>query len=221
VTRPGRLVVITGSGTGVGKTWVASRLLVELRRRGYTVAARKPAQSYSPGQVTDAEILSRASGEAGDEVCPVHRSFPVPLAPPLAAEALGRLVPTLDDLVEELDRGWPAGAIDVGVVEGAGGAASPLALDGDTADLARRIGADLAVLVGEPVLGIINSARLSRLALQPLRITVHLNRFDPGVELHRLNRDWLVARDRFHVTTTDDELADAAVAGSAGEEIEE
>jgi dethiobiotin synthetase len=212
-------VVVTGSGTGVGKTWVASRLLVELRRRGYRVAARKPVQSYSPGEVNDAEILSRASGEASEEVCPVHRSYAVPLAPPLAAEALGRPVPTMDDLVEEVHRGWPAGAVDVGVVEGAGGAASPLALDGDTADLGRRIGADLAVLVGEPVLGIINSSRLSRLALQPLRMTVHLNRFDPGVELHRLNREWLAARDRFHVTATGDELADA-VAGSAGEEVE-
>jgi dethiobiotin synthetase len=220
VTRPGRLVVVTGSGTEVGKTWVASRLLLELRRRGYRVAARKPAQSYSPGEVTDAEILGRASGEAVDEVCPVDRSYPVSLAPPMAAEVLGRPVPTLDDLVDELDRGWPDGAVDVGVVEGAGGAASPLALDGDTADLARRIGADLAVLVGEPALGIINSARLSRRALHPLRVTVHLNRFDVDVELHRLNRDWLAARDRFHVTTTGGELADA-VAGSAGEEVEE
>jgi dethiobiotin synthetase len=183
------------------------------------VAARKPAQSYSPGERTDAEILSCASGETGDEVCPAHRSYPVPLAPPLAAQALGRPGPTLDDLVEEVDRGWPAGPVDVGVVEGAGGVASPLALDGDTADLARRIGADLAVLVGEPVLGIINSARLSRLALRPLQMTVHLNRFDPGAELHRLNRAWLVDRDRFNVTTTVGELADA-VAGSVGEEVE-
>jgi dethiobiotin synthetase len=219
VTRPSRLVVVTGSGTEVGKTWVASRLLVELRRRGYRVAARKPAQSYAPGEVTDAEILSRASGEAGDEVCPIHRSYPLPLAPPLAAEALGRPVPTMDDLVEELDRGWPAGVVDVGVVEGAGGAASPLSMDGDTANLARRIGADLVVLVGEPVLGIINSARLSCLALHPLPITVHLNRFDLGVELHRLNRDWLAQRDRFNVTTSGTELADA-VSGSAGEDVE-
>jgi dethiobiotin synthetase len=213
VTRPGRLVVVTGSGTEVGKTWVASRLLVELRRRDCRVAVRKPAQSFSPGETTDAEILSRASGEAGDQVCPDHRSYPVPLAPPLAAEALGRPGPTMDDLVEELDRSWPCRAIDVGVVEGAGGAASPLALDGDTADLARRIRADLVVLVGEPVLGIINSARLSRLALHQLDMTVHLNRFDPASELHRVNRDWLADRDRFHVTTTLRDLADAASSG--------
>jgi dethiobiotin synthetase len=219
VTRPGRLVVVTGSGTEVGKTWVASRLLIELRRRGYKVAARKPVQSYSAGEPTDAEILGRASGESAGEVCPPHRSYPVPLAPPIAAEALGRPLPTMADLVEELDRGWPAGRIDVGVVEGAGGVASPLAVDGDTADLSRRIRADLAVLVGEAVLGIINSARLSRLALHPLPMTVHLNRFDPGAELHRINCEWLAGRDGFDVTKTDGELADAVI-GSVGQEVE-
>ncbi len=209
MSRPARLVVVTGSGTEVGKTWVAAHLLDELRRRGYSVSARKPAQSNSPGQPTDAEILARATEEAAEQVCPAHLTYAVPLAPPMAARALGRQPPTLDELVDQLDRAWPGEVVNIGVVEGAGGVCSPLAIDGDTADLARRIRADVAILVGEPQLGIINAARLSRPALHPLPITVHLNRFDPESELHRRNREWLVDRDGFDVTTTIGALADA------------
>lgn len=209
MSRPARLVVVTGSGTEVGKTWVAAHLLDELRRRGYSVSARKPAQSNSPGQPTDAEILARATEEAAEQVCPADLTYAVPLAPPMAARALGRQPPTLDELVDQLDRAWPGEVVNIGVVEGAGGVCSPLAIDGDTADLARRIRADVAILVGEPQLGIINAARLSRPALHPLPITVHLNRFDPESELHRRNREWLVDRDGFDVTTTIGALADA------------
>jgi dethiobiotin synthetase len=216
VTRPARLVVVTGSGTEVGKKWVAAHLLEELRSRGYSVSARKPVQSGRPGQTTDAESLGRAAGEAAEQVCPAQFTYAVPLAPPMAARALGRQPPTLDRLADGLDGAWPAVAVDVGVIEGAGGACSPLAIDGDTADLARRIGADVAILVGEPELGIINSARLSRPALHPLPITVHLNRFDPGSELHRLNRAWLAGQDGFDVTTTIGALADAVVGEEPG-----
>jgi len=209
VTRPARLVGVTGTGTEVGKTWVAAHLLEELRRRGYSVSARKPVQSGSPGQATDAEVLGRATGEAAEQVCPAHLTYEVPLAPPMAARELGREPPTLDGLVDQIDGGWPPEVVDVGVVEGAGGVCSPLAIDGDTAGLARRIGAGLAVLVGEPQLGIINAARLSRPALNPLPITVYLNRFDPESELHQLNLDWLIGQDGFHVTITIGALADA------------
>ena len=39
-TRPGVLVVVAGTGTDVGKTWVAARLLEHWRRAGLSVAAR-------------------------------------------------------------------------------------------------------------------------------------------------------------------------------------
>jgi dethiobiotin synthetase len=208
VTRPSRVVVITGTSTEVGKTFVAAGLLEELRRRGLDVSARKPAQSYSLGELTDAEILARATGEAADRVCAAHRCYALPLAPPMAADVLGRRPPWMSDLVDELNGGWPDEAVDVGVVEGAGGVASPLAVDGDTADLARLIRADQAILVGEAQLGIINSARLTRLALRPISVAVHLNRFDASADLERRNLDWLIGHDRFKVTTTIEELAD-------------
>jgi dethiobiotin synthetase len=208
VTRPARLVVITGTGTDVGKTWVAAGLLRELQRRNFSLAVRKPVQSYTPGEATDAEALARATGEAVETVCPANRSYPLPLAPPMAAQALNWQPPTLSELVDELDSGWPKHRVDIGVVEGAGGVASPLAIDGDTASLARHIKADIAILVGEPQLGIINSARLARLALGRLPVVVYLNRFEPVGELHRRNREWLARQDGFNVTTSLSALAE-------------
>jgi dethiobiotin synthetase len=213
VTRPTRLVVITGTGTDVGKTWVAAGLLRELRRRNVAVAARKPVQSYLVGEHTDAEFLARAAGETAETVCPANRSYPLPMAPPMAAQALNWPAPTLSELSDELDRGWPHDPVEVGVVEGAGGVASPLSIDGDTASLTRRIRADIAIVVGEPQLGIINSARLARLALRPLPVVVHLNRYEPADELHRRNREWLAVQDGFKVTTSLSALADI-VAGA-------
>jgi dethiobiotin synthetase len=214
VTRPALVVVVSGTGTEVGKTWLAAGLLAELRQRGFSVSARKPVQSYAPGEPTDAEILARASAETATAVCPAHRWYPIPLAPPIAARVLRQPPPTLSDLVDELERGWPSPPVDIGVVEGAGGVASPLAIDGDTAALARRIGAGLVVLVGEAQLGIINSVRLSHLALQPLPVAVYLNRYEPAGSLQEQSRHWLTRMDHFAVSSTLAELSDAVVAAT-------
>ena len=68
MTRPRRLVVIAGTGTEVGKTWVGCRVLELARKRGWKVAARKPAQSFGADQSTDAELLSMATGESVHDI---------------------------------------------------------------------------------------------------------------------------------------------------------
>jgi dethiobiotin synthetase len=186
---PERLVVVTGTATEVGKTYVAARLLSALRDAGLSVAARKPAQSFGPGEApTDAEVLAAASGERPDEVCPPHRSYEVPMAPPMAADVLGRPPVLLDDLVAELR--WPD-QVDVGLIEGVGGPRSPLGADGDTVDLAARLAPDLVVLVADAALGTINAVRLSLAALAAHPVVVVLNRYDADVDLQRRNRAWL------------------------------
>jgi dethiobiotin synthetase len=205
--RPRQLVVVLGTGTEVGKTWVSARLIRQLVAEGRSVAVRKPAQSYSPhDDRTDAAVLAAASGEDPTAVCPPDRWYPVPMAPPMAAEALGRVAPTLGDLVREVVDGWPAPPADVGVVETAGGAASPMATDGDAAALAFALRPDVVVLVADAGLGTINLVRLGHRALQPLPTVVYLNHFDPGHDLHRRNLEWLTVRDRYQVTTSVDEL---------------
>jgi len=194
------MVVVAGTATEVGKTFVAAALLVRLAAAGSRVAARKPAQSYAPGDLrTDADVLAAATDDDPTAVCPRHRWYETPMAPPMAAEALGRPSFTVADLVTELD--WPD-AVDVGVVETAGGVRSPIAGDGDCASLASALGPDLVVLVADAGLGTINAVRLSAGALAPLPLVVLLNRFDPTDELHERNRRWLAGRDGYDVVTT-------------------
>jgi dethiobiotin synthetase len=202
VPRPDRLVVVSGTGTEVGKTWVAVRLVETLRQTGVSVVVRKPVQSFAAGDpVTDADLLAAASGEDPLVICPPHRRYAKAMAPPMAAASLGAPVPTVEDLVREIDQSWPATGVDIALVEGAGGVASPLAADGDIVDLARALHAELALLVADAGLGVINSCRLSVNHLAPLRTVAHLNRFDPGSELHRANAGWLGERDGLTVTT--------------------
>jgi dethiobiotin synthetase len=130
------------------------------------------------------------------------------MAPPMAASALGLAVPVIADLAGEIAGSWPSDPVDIGIVEGAGGVASPLAGDGDSAALARELTADAAILVADAGLGTINVVRLSCAALSPIPVVVHLNRFDPGADLHRRNRAWLVDHDGLNVTTGIAELTD-------------
>jgi dethiobiotin synthetase len=215
VGRPGRLVVVAGTGTEIGKTWVAARVLVELRAAGVAVAARKPAQSFDPGDhETDAHVLAAATGEPHTTVCPLHRWYEVAMAPPMAAELLGRRAFTIDELASEL--AWPAPNPAVGLVESAGGVRSPLANDGDTIDLVEALQPDAVVLVADAGLGTINSVRLSIEALDRgahvASIVVFLNRYDGTDPLHRRNSAWLAERDGYRVITSLPRLT-AAVRG--------
>jgi dethiobiotin synthetase len=202
-------VVVLGTGTEVGKTWVSCRLLDQLRAGGVRVAVRKPAQSFdAPGpgtaQPTDADVLATASGEQPGDVCPPHRWYPLAVAPPMAAARLGRPAIRLDDLVAELR--WPSG-VRVGLVETAGGVRSPMAADADSATLAHRVAADVAVLVADAGLGTIHAVRSSADALTSLPLVVMLNRYDESDALHRDNREWLRQRDGFDVVNDVAELS--------------
>ena len=210
--RPAVVVLVAGTGTDVGKTWVSVRLLEAWRGEGLAVAARKPAQSFVPGpEPTDADLLAAATGEDPTTVCPADRWYPVAMAPPMAARSVGRPAPTIADLVGGLD--WPPGDVDVALVETAGGVRSPQADDGDVTDLVAALAPDHVVLVADAGLGTINVVRLSLAALAstgtsgpggyvaPVPVVI-LNRFDPTSELHRRNRDWLRHTDGTDVTET-------------------
>jgi dethiobiotin synthetase len=204
--RPERLILVTGTGTEVGKTWVGARLLETLRARGLKVSARKPAQSFGPGEgPTDAEVLAAATGERPDTVCPKHRWYEVAMAPPMAADVLGRPPIKVDELAAEID--FPEGT-DVGLVETAGGVRSPIAHDGDTVDLLARLQPEVVVLVADAGLGTINAVLLSFAALAPAPVHVILNRFDEADALHVANERWLSEHFGLDVLVDVDALAD-------------
>jgi dethiobiotin synthetase len=211
-------VVLTGTATEVGKTWWGRATIEILIARGVAVAARKPAQSYAPDELghTDAEILGHASREPAETVCPRHRWYAVPMAPPMAADVLGLPTFTIGDLVTEIAPS-PPGAVTI--VEGAGGPRSPLAADGDSITLARALPADVVVLVAPAGLGTINAVRLCADTLRtelgdPVRLVVALNRYDAGDDLHRRNHGWL-AREGLDLVLTPAELADRLARGAA------
>jgi len=201
------LVVCTGTATEIGKTWVGAAVLSTLARNGHSVAARKPVQSFDPGETgpTDADVLATATGEHPHDVCPAHRWYPAAMAPPMAAAVLERSVFTVADLVSEVR--WPAPEPDVRWLETIGGVRSPIAFDGDCVAITAAVTPDVVVLVADASLGTINSVRLSASALAPWPVLVYLNRYDGDDEQHALNRAWLTDTDGFEVLTTIDALA--------------
>lgn len=207
MSRPAHLVGVCGTATDVGKTYVGALLLGTLRARGVAVSARKPLQSFDPADhaSTDAEVLAAATGEDPHDVCPTEGWLPIPMAPPMAADALGRRCPSLTEVVAGIT--WPDG-VDVGLVETVGGVRSPLADDGDSRDLVHALDVDVVVVVADAGLGTIDATRHATGALGLLPVVVFLNRYDDGEDLHRRNRAWIADRDGVDVATTVEELAD-------------
>src|SRR6266545_3823577 len=115
-----RILFITGTDTGVGKTGFAVLVTRHLREGGFHVAALKPICS---GGRADARLLRDAAGNvlSLDEVNPWH--FRLPLSPLLAARKEKKRV-RLHEVVAHIRR--VAKRFDVIVVEGAGGLLSPL-----------------------------------------------------------------------------------------------
>jgi len=154
-TPPG--LFITGTDTGVGKTYVAGLIARALCEQSRRVGVYKPVATGCHAQQgrlvsDDAVALWQAAGQPAElaRVCP--QCFRAPLAPPLAASAEGRAVDR-DLLRRGLDY-W-AERSDVLIVEGVGGLLTPLAEEDYVADLAAQVGFPL-IIVTRNVLGTIN-----------------------------------------------------------------
>ncbi|MCU1356930.1 MAG: hypothetical protein JWM89_2348 [Acidimicrobiales bacterium] len=208
MTRPQRLVLVAGTATDIGKSWVGGEVLARLRARGVTVAARKPAQSADADDTgpSDAQVLAAATGEDPDVVCLPRRTYPVAMAPPMAAAALGLAAPTTAELLAELT--WPDPAVQVGWMETVGGPRSPIAVDGDATSLATTLDPDVIVLVADAGLGTVNAVLVSVAAFAPAAVLVFLNRYDAGEDLHRRNLDWLRTREGLEVVVDLEALVD-------------
>jgi dethiobiotin synthetase len=203
VTRPEVLAFVSGTGTAVGKTWWTAAVAQELRARGVSVAARKPVQSAAPGEELDADVLADATGETPRTVCPLHRTYDIPWAPPMAADELGLPPFSVRDLTRELL--WTPD-LAVGLVEGVGGPRSPMAADGDNVDFARAIQPDVVIIVADSGLGVINAVRLSADAFDDFPLIVALNHYGDDA-LDARNRDFLMERADLDVVTTPSHLA--------------
>ena len=149
---------VTGTNTGVGKTYVAALIASSLRDAGVRVGVYKPVASgceMRAGSLVspDAVLLWESAGRPGtlENVCP--QQFAAPLAPHLAARAEGKRVDSarLRDGIAF----WRESS-DIVLVEGAGGLMSPMSDDDYNADLAATFGYPL-VVVSANELGTINA----------------------------------------------------------------
>jgi len=155
-------IFITGTDTGVGKTFFACGLAALLRRRGYRVGVMKPAETGCPeidGQLVpeDAARLKEASacGEPLEKICPYP--LPEPLAPSIAAERAGVII-SIDRLLAVYQA--ISAQHDLTLVEGAGGLMVPLLPSYSYADFIRVLKLP-AVAVAANRLGAVNHLLLT------------------------------------------------------------
>lgn len=149
---------VTGTGTEVGKTVVASWLAHGLAEGGRQIAVFKPAVTgLSEGGEADHEMLRRASGSVqdDDEIAPYRYGPPVSphLAASMAAEEIdpGRLITAARAA---------ARSADALVAEGVGGLLVPISRDYLVRDLAVDLGLPLAI-ASPASLGSINHTLLT------------------------------------------------------------
>ncbi|MEV6329858.1 dethiobiotin synthase [Streptomyces sp. NPDC051909] len=176
------VIVVTGTGTEIGKTIVTAALAAVATAAGRSVAVLKPAQTgIAPGEAGDADEVVRLSGAVtGAEL----GRFPEPLAPGTAARRAG-MAPVRPDEVAEAARKL-AEEHDLVLVEGAGGLLVRFDEDGGTlADAAGLLGAPVLV-VAPAGLGTLNSTALTAEALrargiEQLGVVVGSWPADPGL----------------------------------------
>ena len=174
---------VTGTDTGVGKTFVTCGIAATLHARGLTVGVMKPIETgcgpSGARRPTDAIALRDAAGSGLDlrQICPCQ--LEAPLAPVIVAA------------YRSIDR-----AHDVTLVEGAGGLLVPIDGRYTMAELARDLGLPLLVVV-DSKLGAINHTLLTLevAAARGLRVAGYiLNRAAPDEDAATATNAELLAR---------------------------
>ncbi len=155
-----RAMFVAGAHTDVGKTFCACALIRAARAQGFSVEALKPVVSgFDPDDWADSDpgrllaALDRPlTAETLDAISPLR--FRAPLSPPMAARLEG-----VDLRLAELEafcrRGLAVADADLVLVEGAGGAMSPMAEDATCLDLMAALRLP-ALVVGGSYLGAIS-----------------------------------------------------------------
>lgn len=155
---------ISGSDTGVGKTWLGVKLSrFFYRQLGANMAVYKPVESgciTKNGKLLPQDALAYRQAVdksvALEKICPFQ--FAAPQAPPIAAQLTGKKL-LLDAVVEKMNI-----AAKFNIVEGAGGICSPITSDGLNIDLATRLKLPI-ILVVKAELGCINQSIMAATAV--------------------------------------------------------
>ena len=203
-----RIIFITGTDTGVGKTVLTALSLQLLRSRGARALAIKP---FCSGGRGDAELLHRlqARDVTLEQTNPFY--FAEPVAPLVSARQhrrevpLQRVVDTIFDTATMISRlplqkfGNAGGAGDFLLVEGSGGLLVPLGEDYTVRDLIARLKCEV-IVVSRNRLGTINHSLLTVSALL---------RPDDG-QFSRASREALIRQRRLKLVLMDQRSSDVS-----------
>lgn len=189
-------VYVTGTDTGIGKTFSSCVLLHALRQRGLRAVGMKPVASgcdLTPEGLRNEDALAL---QAASHPVPAYAdlnpfALPLPLAPELAAADAGVTL-SLDPIEAAFER--LRAQADTVVVEGVGGWLAPLNAVLDQSHLVHALQLPVLLVVGLR-LGCLNHARLSAQAIAASGTTCigwianevdpHMDRIDDNVAMLR------------------------------------
>lgn len=167
-----RVIAVTGTDTGVGKTVVTAVIAVEQRARGRSVAVVKPAQT-GVGAADDGD-LAEVRRLAGDVSVHEGARLSEPLSPDAAARVAGTDLPSLQDQCELVAAA--SADQDITLVEGSGGVLVNLGDRWNLLDLAEQLrsgGHEVTfVVVARAGLGTLNHTALTVHAIQARGLSV-------------------------------------------------
>lgn len=156
-------VLVTGTGAGVGKTWVTRALARTLQRAGRRVLAVKPVEvgcDTTEDAREDGAVLAETTGQPAPRSALIR--FGPPLAPALASGLEAEPV-DFDALLLQLE---PLRAeADVVLLEGTGGLLTPITWEWNAVELARSLGA-VVLVVGRDQAETLNQMLLTLGALE-------------------------------------------------------
>lgn len=182
--RPRQRIVVVGTGTGIGKTWLSCHLIRALRSRGLHALGLKPIESgVTPLSTTDGGELARASFDDPILALALEHSAPYrlvePISPHLAARRAAIAINLEVPLIYVQTQESVHGRLDVCVIETAGGLFSPLAPGITNWDLARIFEPARWLLVAPDALGVLHDVTAT------LRATKSLGRTPDAIALCR------------------------------------
>lgn len=182
---------VTGTDTGVGKTYVACKLIRDYVAQGHRVIGMKPVAAGGDlvnGQWVNEDVLrlEEASNVKAPRELINPYSFKEAIAPHIAAEKVG-----VEIKIDVIKRAFQALSklADIVIVEGAGGFLVPLNNQQSMADLPTALDIPVILVVGMK-LGCINHSLLTVEAIKARGLSLHgwvANQIEPEMAFYNKN----------------------------------
>ena len=184
---------VTGSDTGVGKTYITCQLIKQLAQLKRNLEVRKPVESGCELSASGAMIAAdglklQAANNQVESIDRITRfKYRAALAPQRAAQIEGQRL-LLNDVLDACTRD---DCNSILIVEGAGGFYSPLAEDGLNADLASLLRLPVIIVINDKI-GAVNQALLTIQAVASRKLPIAaiiMNQVEKTKTAHMNNRE--------------------------------